>query len=110
MSLRGLLNQTVVVLRAGVESTDEYGSAITGYGDPTAVRARLEQVTAEEVTSGADVQSADWRVYLAAGTQLSGRDRIEHEGVAYEVVGPPERQQGRRGEHHVVARLRVVEP
>lgn len=110
MSVAALLPATVLVLRAADGLTDPYGSPLAGYLPSVRVRARLEQVSAEEVTTGADVQTADWRAFLPAGTTISGRDRLVYDGVTYEVTGPPRRVVGRRRETYVQVRLRVIQP
>lgn len=110
MSVAALLPSSVLVLRAAEGLTDAYGSPLTGYLPSVRVRARLEQVAAEEVTTGSDVLTSDWRAFLPASTAISGRDRLLHDGVTYEVVGPPRRVVGSRREAYVQARLRVVQP
>jgi len=49
----------------------------------------LMQANADESTRDANLQSEDVVVYLPAGTEVTGRDRITISGATYELQGPP---------------------
>lgn len=55
----------------------------------TAVRCWLTQANAGENTRDANLQAEDVVVYLPAGTEVSGRDRLTVNGATYELQGPP---------------------
>jgi hypothetical protein len=46
---------------------------------------------------------------LPAGDPITAEDRVQLDGVTYEVDGVPLHAYGRRFEHHVQVRLRDVE-
>lgn len=54
-----------------------------------AVKCWIEQVAASESTSAGDIQTDEWRIYLPAGTVVSGSDRLAVGDVELEVDGPP---------------------
>lgn len=111
MSLRALLSQTVIVLRySDTAETDGYGNLVPGWTSPRQYPGRLEPQAGSEVTTGSSVQVSDWKLYLPPEAVIEGRDRVQADGVTYEVVGPPARRRTPRGDHHVEVRLQVVDP
>ena len=55
----------------------------------TAVRCWLTQANAGESTRDTNQQTEDMVVYLPAGTEVAGRDRLTIDGATYELQGPP---------------------
>lgn len=53
------------------------------------VRCWLTQANASESTRDANLQAEDLVVYLPAGTEVTGRDRLAIDGATYELQGPP---------------------
>lgn len=112
MSLANLATRPVTYHRYSTSGEDPYGNPTeTWTADGSATYVSLQQTDATEVTVNGDVQVSDWRLVdpnPAAG--LSGRDKVEVDGVMYQVVGPPQIAWTPRGPHHLEARLRCVDP
>lgn len=53
------------------------------------VRCWLTQANASESTRDANQQTENVVIYLPAGTQVTGRDRITIDGATFEFQGPP---------------------
>lgn len=106
---RLLPHQVTVVHPAA--STGGYGDNSLDYGagaTRVSVPARLEQVQGREVSTARDAQVADWSLF-SNYLSISGVDRVEFNGVIFEVVGPVESAAtGRGAAHHTHARLRTV--
>lgn len=84
-------------------------SNATRHATRHATRGWLEQLTGAEETAGRDALIGTWRLILAAGTDIVGRDRVDGDGVVFEVTGPPEVVHTPAGPHHIEAQLRTVE-
>jgi hypothetical protein len=105
----------VTILRAP-RTTDPYGSDVPDWDRATTqqtnawVRPGPATGTVGETLVGRDEQELDARVWLAAGTPITGRDRVVVEGETFEVIGPPLRPRSPWAdrEHHVRADLRRV--
>ena len=110
MSYRGLLTQTVTVVRRNAGAEDRYGNATDEWAAGVEHPARLTQVAGSEATAGRDAQISDWKLYLEADVEIDGSDRVvDEDGRTFEVVGPPTVARTPRGVHHVEARLRHIE-
>jgi hypothetical protein len=55
-----------------------------------------------------DQQMADATVYLPAGDPITALDRVQIDGVTYQVTGTPSPPFTPRGAHHIEADLKVV--
>lgn len=113
MSFSRLLTRPVTILRPP-RVEDRYHDQVPDWANATrtATHGWLAQVTStEETTDRRDAQIAEWILYLPAGTDLTGRDRVQVDGMTetFELVGPPNRAHRRGGEHHLEAQLRTVE-
>lgn len=77
-------------------------------GDP--LGAWLQHVDSQEIPYAGDTVLTDWFVMLdpAAEGRFNHLDRLRISGVDYEIIGKPELVEGRRGVHHVEARLKAV--
>lgn len=110
MSLKDLAQRPVTYLRWTLAGEDEYGTPTYDHvpdAEPTDVW--LEQTQATEVVVDENTQISDWLLVdpnPSAG--ITGRDRIDVDGVTYKVVGPPHVVHTPRGPHHVEARLQHV--
>lgn len=115
MSLDTLLAYTVTVVRMGEVSDDEYGNVISAELSREDYPAWVEPMTGQgrgggkEETQDRDTQIEDWLLILPANTPITGRDRVEHDGNTFEVIGPPAIRRSPRGVHHVEARIRHIE-
>jgi len=67
---------------------DDYNNPIPTTTTST-VECWIEQASASESTVDTAFQAEDYRIYLEAGTVVSGADRLTVLGVTYEIVGPP---------------------
>jgi hypothetical protein len=111
MSLRSMLVHEVAILRPAL-GTSRYGDASKDW--VTAVEtetvgwvARRDE--SEDRAEGREAQVSDWVLYLAATDDIQGGDRVVWGTTTFEVDGPPNRAWTPRGEHHIEARLRLVE-
>lgn len=105
--MNGLLNTTVVRLRPAA-GTDEYGNEVPDWGAASRLdlRARVQQSSQQEDTADRDQQTAQFLVFLPAGADVAGSDRLEWGGRLLELVGPPAAMDGYGAAHHVEARAR----
>jgi head-tail adaptor len=111
VSLARLLARTVTIKRAG-STTDRYGASVKNWNTATttATTGWLSQASSVEVNDlGREGQESLWTLVLPVDTDILGGDRVTIEGTTYEVDGPPNRAWTPRGEHHVEARLKLVQ-
>lgn len=90
MSLTALLAQTATATLVSTSTTlDDMGDPATATTTAT-YRCLLQQSSRREDTANRDVQIGDWNLYLEpAAAVLEGGDRVEIDGVSYELDGPP---------------------
>lgn len=83
-----LLNRTVTLHTVTVSGSDVYGNPAELV---TAVDVVGEVQQASRSDRGDDQHTQDqtWRLFLPAGTALTGWDRVTVDGAEYEVEGPP---------------------
>lgn len=101
------------------ETTDRYGNTVKDWSTATFEETRgwVTQTAASEIGDQREGQASSWRLFVPAGTELTGANRVEWVGetpmstdITFEVIGPPARPwRPWSGEHHVEADLRVVE-
>jgi len=105
----GLLNTTVTRLRPGT-ATDAWGNQTPDWGaaDRLDIPARVQQAAASEDTLDRDQQTGQFLIFLPAGADVAGSDRIEWAGRTLELVGPPAPMDAYTAAHHVEARAREV--
>lgn len=107
-----LLTTPVTILRAQ-RVADRYGRDTLDWTAPDRVDTTgyLHQESGLEKTADRDTQSAQAVLYLPAGTDVTGRDRVEVAGHTWGITGPPDRviPPGSSVEHHVEVSLRYVE-
>lgn len=110
MSLDAFMTQPVTIVRAA-PGDNGYGGNAPDWdnADRTAATAWLTSTSSSEVTDGRDALVSNWKIYLPAGTDLLGLDRIESGDDTFEVVGIPSRAATPAGEHHVEAVLQLVQ-
>jgi hypothetical protein len=90
---------------------DAYGNPVLELGSTEAVPCNLQPKGTTEDTANQDQQTASWNLYLPAGTELGGSDRVVVDGgVTMEAIGAgrPWAPFGGRP-HHVEATLRAVQ-
>jgi head-tail adaptor len=104
-----LLNTTVTRLRAPLAS-DAYGNKVPDWAaaDRLDLPARVQQASQQEDTRDRDQQTAQFLVFLPAGADVTGSDRLEWAGRTLELAGPPSPVDAYRAAHHVEARAREV--
>lgn len=105
-----LLNQPLTIRHRAGAVEDDYGNTLPGNVATTETLGYVEQVEAEEFTVGRETYRADWKVFLPAGVDVDGSDRIEYGDRTFEVIGPPHEvwNPRTRGVHHVELRARQV--
>lgn len=107
-----LLSTPVTILRA-TRVTDRYGRDSLDWSSPDRIDTTgyLHQQSALERTADRDTQSAQALLFLPAGTDITGRDRVQIAGHTWGVTGPPDHVMaaGSATEHHVEVSLRYVE-
>lgn len=110
MSFLRRLNQTVTVLTAS-SKTDRYGNTIVDWSAPASrtANAWVVQTGSIEELIGRDSTTTVAVVLLAPSDPITSKDRVQVEGVTYEVDGVPDAMNGRNGVHHIQVRLRDVE-
>lgn len=110
MSLDSLLVHTVTVVRAAT-TVDRYGNTVKDWDAATrrTLRGRMVQLAQAENRDGREAEIGTWRVFLPADDPINGRDRVQWDGLTFEVDGPPNRAWNGTREHHVEAALRIVE-
>jgi hypothetical protein len=76
-----------------VGSSDEYGDQVLVDGTPVVLDGDpgcwIEQTQRSERTDNQNEQAETFSLYLPSDADVSGLDRIEVEGVSYELDGPP---------------------
>lgn len=118
VSFRSTLVHDVTIVRATMV-TDRYGNQVKDWENATRTTtkgwvsqqgavgrpASLENIEMRE----AEVSS--WMVYLMPNEDVTPYDRIEWEGISFEVEGPPNPAYSprTRSVHHKEVRVRVVE-
>lgn len=109
MSIDRMLTRTALVYRRDIAGADGYGNPARVEAAAVAYPAWLSQTEATEVTDGREAVVSDWILYLPAGAEIDHDDRVEVDGVSFEVAGLPlVALSPGRGAHHVEARLRAV--
>lgn len=112
MSLTALMVHDVTLVRAGT-TTSRYGDSVKDWSaaERTSSKAWVAQRDRSENLDGREAQDRTFIVYLPAGTDVTGLDRVEWADLTLEVVGPPNRAWSPklRGEHHIELDARVVE-
>ena len=94
----GLLPHTITIVTP-VEVTDGYGNTVLSYNLDDGATTRqasayvrplggTQGASAPEVTDGRDAVSSAWQVHTN-DSAVTALERIEHEGVAYEIDGKP---------------------
>jgi head-tail adaptor len=100
----------VTVVRPA-STTDAYGNATRDYAGGTRteyVLANLQQRSRDEpAEEGRDAAIAGW--WMATSFDLGRHDRVEWEGITFDVDGPPAPVYTPRGLHHREANLKVVD-
>jgi head-tail adaptor len=109
VTLTSLLVHDVTILTAGT-TTNRYGDAEKDWSDPTeeTVKGWVSQSTQSEDHEQREAQVSDWVLYLHPDVTISGANRVQWEGITFEVEGPTRPAWTPRGVHHLEVPLRVV--
>lgn len=110
MSLATLLVHDVTVLTAATV-TDRYGNAAKDWDTATeaTVKGWVSQRSASEDRDHREAQVSDWVLFLHPDATVTGHNRIQWEGITFEVDGPANPAWSPRGLHHYEVPLRVVD-
>lgn len=112
MSLTKLMVHDITLVRAGT-TTSRYGDTTKDWASTTetVVKGWVSQRDRSENLDGREAQDTGWVLYLPAGTDVTGLDRVEWEGDTFEVDGPklPAWSPRSKAVHHLEISLRRVE-
>ena len=107
MSYTSLLIDTCTIQRSTDGAQDGYGQPAQTWTDwATAQACRLMATQAREITLGAEVVIADYKLFLE-DLAITEQDRVIIGGITYEVLQVATRQDG-DADHHVEAYMRTV--
>lgn len=99
----------VTIIRAGAGDNGYGGNALDWDNpDRTDVLGWLTDTSTTELTDARDALVSQWKLFLPAGTEIGGRDRVEAKGLTFEVIGIPSSAGTPHGEHHIEALLSLV--
>lgn len=109
MTLASLLVHDVVIVTPATEA-DRYGGTDKRWdtATETTVKGWVSQQSRSEVVDGREAQVSGWVLFLHPTATITGKDRVEWEGITFEVDGPPNPAYSPRGLHHYEVPLRVV--
>lgn len=89
MTLAVLMNQTAVITRRTESGSDTYNNPnITTTTETTTCYAE-QSVATEQDGQLSDIRDETWNIWLPAGTDVEGIDKITVDGLALEVTGEP---------------------
>lgn len=112
VTLRRLLSKAVTIVRISEgPAADEYGNPKPGEAGRSTLKGRLEPARGEELTADRQTAIGEWRLYLGpdADGLIDTSDRVEADGLVFEVSEPPARFTDARGRvHHLEVRLRHI--
>lgn len=111
MSLARLMVHDVTIVRA-TYTTDPRGDPEPEWGTGATrrtVKGWVSQRGTTEVAVNREALLSSWVAYLPAGTDVTGRDRLEWRGTTFLIAGVPNHADTPRGPHHVEVPLTVVE-
>ena len=107
MSYTDLLIDTCTVRRYTEGAVDDYGKPTLTWDDHLADEpCRLSASSGREITIGAEVVIADYKLFLG-DVDITERDRVILGGITYQVLLVTNRQNG-TADHHKECYLQVV--
>lgn len=103
----------VTIIRCGT-TTNRYGDVERDWttATETTTRGWLSQSAQSENLQGRDALIRIAELFLPAGTDINGWDRVVYDGITYELAGPPHNAVSPRlggGVHHIECQLSAVE-
>ena len=109
MTLASLLVHDVTILTAAT-TTNRYSDAEKDWDNATSatVKGWVSQRTQLEDHDQREAQVSDWILFLHPDATISGANRVQWEGITFEVEGPANPAWSPRGVHHLEVPLRVV--
>lgn len=109
MSFSGLLVHDIDIVTPA-QTTDRYGDTVKDWAGATRTSTRgwISQRASSEVLGRREAGVTEWVLFIDADTPLTQFDRVEWDGLTFDVDGPPHPAWTPRGEHHVEAGLRIV--
>jgi len=112
VSLVSLMVHDVTLVRAGTTES-RYGDDVKSWGDATRTTSKgwVSQRDRSEDLDSREAQVTGWVLFLPAGTDITGLDRVEWEDLTFEVDGPtnPAWSPRLNAVHHIEINLRRVE-
>ncbi len=94
------------------ETDDEYGNPRPDWDNASRVNvaARVEPAATSELTVDRDSVIADATGFFETDADITAYDRVECDGLTYEVVGTPGLHRAPRGAHHYEVVLTRADP
>lgn len=103
MSFTGMLYQTAVIHHVSASGTLDDHNKPQEQDTTTTVKTFIEQISVDEDTFLRDTGRTSVRAYFMPDVVIDQTDRLDVDGVTYEVLGPPEPMGSPRigGVHHL---------
>lgn len=109
MSFAALLDHDVTILTPTIGQDRYGGTAKTGWSSAT-VKGWVSQSSRSEANDLREAQVGTWVLFLHPDATIDGLDRVQWEGITFEVDGPPNpAHRPGSGLHHYEVPLRVVD-
>ena len=114
MSVLSLMTQTLTVYRKASVTRDEIGGEVIATETPVQVAGYIEPLVGgsnqQEAEMSGNTQLGDWIAFVPADTDVTGWDRIEYGGFAFDITGPPAPMWNPRlsAYSHIELALRVI--
>ncbi len=109
MSVELLMTRVVTIQRRDGGAKDKYGNEIPYTSSTVTVQGHIEQTSEQEITLDRETYISEWRIFLPAGTEIDGKDRVIVDGQTFEIIGPPAHPwRPGTGEHHVLCQARAI--
>jgi len=106
MSYTSLLIDTCTIERFGEGAADAYGKPAITWSDHLTEACRLQAGVGKELTIGAEVVVADYKLFLG-DVDVTEQDRAIVEGVTYQILLVMNRSNG-VDDHHKECLMRAV--
>jgi hypothetical protein len=91
------------------EDDDDEGNVVETETGREGYQGRIEQTDAVEITVGRQVLTSTVTLYLPPDAVISADDRVEAQGLEFDVVGRPQVVTTPHGPHHIAANLVAVD-
>lgn len=109
MTFRSLLISSATITRETADGFDDYGNPQVEWAEVAEdIPCRVFEQPGKELTDDRASIVRQATLYVQAGTDVTAQDRVEVDGVTWEVSGPPVPAVGAAALHHLEVPLRQV--